>query len=378
MKFHILPSLFLVGTMVLLTGLLESVATSVSYATDYSLQGPVEFTTQTFKVPLSSEVLIKTYGETMTLYVRLPTSSSSTHGSPPLLWWFSGFQQSSSSYTHLQDRAASWGWVVICYNNPRSKAVSAKTELQLIAYLQQHCLQAPPSPSTSNCPPLLNIDSKTQVTAGHSRGGKIAALAYASSQLNTTIGATFLIDPVDTTNYIPDSDNNPSAAAALAKRGGKGGDNLPIGILGAGILSSCNPTVYVKGGTKTQCQVLEEVAGWGSWSAVAPKTSHSQFADGGWFINGVQDLLCGKGKVSREEVAEIESVCMLNWFWRMGFAPEIEGYDGSPEGAFEKWLMRKMEEGQLDDVMIKGENGKWRSSGGDRLARDTRDDTMIV
>ena len=125
---------------------------------------------------------------------------------------------------------------------------------------------------------------------------------------------------------------------------------------------------------------MEEVAGRGSWSAVAPKTSHSQFADGGWFINSIQDLLCGKGKVSREEVAEIESVCMLNWFWRMGFAPEIEGYDGSPEGAFEKWLMRKMEEGQLDDVMIKGENGKWRSSGvgGDRLVRETSDDAMIV
>lgn len=47
--------------------------------------------------------------------------------------------------------------------------------------------------------------------------------------------AAFLVDPVDTTRFNPESPANPSATKALAAAG------RPVGLAGAGIISSCNP-----------------------------------------------------------------------------------------------------------------------------------------
>lgn len=52
---------------------------------------------------------------------------------------------------------------------------------------------------------------------------------------NPLIRAAYLVDPVDNTQYSPESPENPSATKALAASG------RAAGISGAGILSSCNP-----------------------------------------------------------------------------------------------------------------------------------------
>lgn len=150
-----------------------------------------------------------------------------------------------------------------------------------------------------------------------------------------TFKAAYLVDPVDVTQFSPESLDNPSATRALA------GSHLQVGITGAGIIGSCNPaesgykvrsvgmgqevsfsaglrssrkTVQkqqqmvgwvgyrpLSGGTHpctpTWLQQQEKLllcfpvqsmwpaAGTGSWLSVLPGASHSQFADGGWAVN---------------------------------------------------------------------------------------------
>lgn len=155
----------------------------------------------------------------------------------------------------------------------------------------------------------------------------------------------YLIDPVDATSYAPESPDYPSAAAALAASG------KPAGITGAGVLSSCNPTAG-------NYAVLFNAAGTGSWQAFLPNASHSQFSDGGPLINSVQDLLCGRGTDSRQQVNELTATPMLAWFWHRLHGAGTDADALGPLDKFYSWVKGQEAAGLLQFTVKGAPDGK--------------------
>ena len=163
--------------------------------------------------------------------------------------------------------------------------------------------------------------------AGHSRGGKLAALhaagagraldayaqALASAEAaeggggggdrgrrvgqNTTsttapppppiplpppVAGAFLLDAIDNTRFAPESPAYPSAARAL-------GGRVPVGCAAAGVVGACNPA------ESSTLATLWPAAGPGSWLALLPGAGHAEFLDAGALLNRVFDALCGRG-----------------------------------------------------------------------------------
>lgn len=111
----------------------------------------------------------------------------------PVLFFFNGFKMRSSWYRDVVKRLSSWGYVVFQYDTPFLKLPSVAAELdvfpKLVLWLKNHFGKQNYS---------IIIDGKPDVDSiaviGHSRGGKLAALAYAR---NTNLVKTaWLLDPV--------------------------------------------------------------------------------------------------------------------------------------------------------------------------------------
>lgn len=54
----------------------------------------------------------------------------------------------------------------------------------------------------------------------------------------------------------------------------------------------------------------------GSWLGVALSASHSTYQDSGCSLNKGVDAICGKGRGSRRQVAELTTTPMLAWFYQ--------------------------------------------------------------
>jgi len=176
-------------------------------------------------------------------------------------------------------------------------------------------------------------DPSAPVVAGHSRGGKIAALIFAN---NNSVKAAWLIDPIDASRWAPESPENPSAARALARSG------KTAGIEGAGILSSCNPT-------EGNYQVMFDASGPGSWEVFIPGASHSSFSDAGVVLNAVQDALCSRGRISRAEVANLTATPMLAWYWKQLRKAGVHvGPRTDPMPAFYSWVGQQQRKGLME------------------------------
>lgn len=52
-----------------------------------------------------------------------------------------------------------------------------------------------------------------------------------------------------------------------------------------------------------------------SWLAVIPGASHSTFMDAGCLLNPGLDLVCGRGKLGRRDVADLTATPMLAWLY---------------------------------------------------------------
>jgi hypothetical protein len=208
--------------------------------------------------------------------------------------WFNGFQSRYEWYERLLNKVVADGYITMSYAVPGLMDVSTELVTRvdpLLSFIASGGLDA-------GLPAGVRANTTALFTAGHSRGGKVASLAYTSNQdvLNAV-----LVDPVDSSVFSPISERNPSAVQAL-KESGK-----TISVVGAGVEGSCNPAEgnYAK---------FFDAGAAGSWELVIEGAGHAQFLDAGRVLNGVQDALCGSGPEDRNDVADLVADDMVAWF----------------------------------------------------------------
>lgn len=171
--------------------------------------------------------------------------------------------------------------------------------------------------------------------AGHSRGGKLAALQFCGTPGALTdppIRAAGLIDPVDNTLFSPASALYPPGAPCLAAAG------RPVALVGAGVVGACNPPG----------------ANYPTWAAAAPpssvraqilKAGHATFVDSKPAVEVAADSVCGPGADSHTVAATTAAAQLVAWFdARLGTADpraaalEAEWADwAAGQGAWMQW-----------------------------------------
>ena len=277
------------------------------------MPGPYEYDVLEAVVDLPQEGAARRVmrGNNMTIYVTYPVALSGTEDGEksdepvamPVLIFYNGFQGMASWYRDTVQGMASWGYVCLQYNLPSLSMVGVADEEELFPVMNEWIQNgglADVLDGTGDSPAAFGyVDGSRLVVGGHSRGGKVAGLLFAE---NDDIKAAWLVDPVDTSQFAPVSEKNPGAVLALKKSGKK------IGVAGASILSSCNPT-------EGNYEAFYDAGAAGSWKVLMNETSHSQFSDAGAVTNRLQDGLCGKGEVTRQYVQDTMATCMLSWFW---------------------------------------------------------------
>ncbi|KAF6264250.1 Alpha/Beta hydrolase protein [Scenedesmus sp. NREL 46B-D3] len=275
---------------------------TLQYTADYSSLGPCEVTEQPLETLLLPEA--SSCGNycrlSPRLHLPLPPNSSTGSLNPsssavqadstrcstaplPTVVFFSGFQLRSAYYTPYARWLASWGYACVQYDLAMFHIVPDEVEHQ-----------GPPG--------LSRIG-----TAGHSRGGKLAALHLAD---DPRVAAAFLVDPVDSGGHSSSAargsleavaDTGRSAVQALA------GKHKQAAIAGAGVSGPCNPQ-------QRSYHAFFEVLGAGSWLEVVPAGGHMQFASVTSSVIGrALDWLCHSGHTSHEHVIELAAPALIAW-----------------------------------------------------------------
>eukprot|EP00879_Flechtneria_rotunda_P018933 GHRR01019874.1.p1 GENE.GHRR01019874.1~~GHRR01019874.1.p1 ORF type:complete len:411 (+),score=59.16 GHRR01019874.1:128-1234(+) len=259
-------------------------------AQDYTAFGPcgvVKITTP-LQLPEGSEC-----GSSCTLDVQIhiPVAGAGAGCSAapyPVVLFFSGFQLSSTYYTPYVKRLASWGFAVVQYNIALFHIVADRVEVGFMPFLLRHLERHPDTAGV--------LDLTHLATAGHSRGGKLAALHLAGTP---NILTAYLIDPVDSTSYTPPSQDDPSAVEALR------GLNKTVAITGAGVSGPCNPIA-------SNYKLFWDVVGPGSWLEVVPQGGHMQFTNiSNGLVARALDLICHSGRATHVVTLIHESYCCI-------------------------------------------------------------------
>ncbi len=150
------------------------------------------------------------------------------------------------------------------WSAPAGAALAAPNDLAAVALLRELLDWVP------RVPPLAAAcDGARVLLVGHSRGGKLAALAAAEDE---RIASLFLLEPVDVTVYAPLSPTCPSAAAALGAAAAAG-RRVPLAALGAGAGADCNQ------GAAANHEAFYAAAGGPAWEVVVPNAGHLQVLD---------------------------------------------------------------------------------------------------
>lgn len=293
---------------------------------NFSDEGPCSSLQTTAKFPVPKE-LQQGLGKTLPIIFTIPTRCGTDPSSPsspfPLLIFYNGFQLQAKYYRRIVAHAASWGYVVLQYNLPRFSLTPAILELEAFNPL----LQWVDKQTKNKTSPIYGrADMSKVVLSGHSRGGKLAALNYGNNP--TKVAAAWLVDPIDSSTFSPISPENPSGVEAIRGK--------EIGVEGAGIRSSCNPT-------EGNYQKFYAAGNAGSWKYEIPKASHSTFSDGGFVLNTAQDFLCGKGGITRATAANLTATPMLAWFYKQIEKLTNSGGDVAsidPLAVFYAWVER--------------------------------------
>ena len=206
--------------------------------------------------------------------------------------WFNGFMTPYSQYDELLNKVVSAGFITVSYTVSGLESVEneLKTRVDpLIRWIADGDIDTALSENVS-----ANVSAI--FSSGHSRGGKVASLAFTSHP--DDVLAAVLVDPVDESAFSPISQSNPSAVAALRESG------KAVSVIGAGITGSCNPT-------EGNYEKFYAAGSGGSWKLVIEQAGHAQFVPGG---GRLQDVVCGAGSESRSDVADIVSADMVSWF----------------------------------------------------------------
>ncbi|KXZ46785.1 hypothetical protein GPECTOR_40g519 [Gonium pectorale] len=248
-------------------------------------------------VSLTQKVTIVPDGNTSSVNLDVNVTYPSNGPAPfPVLFMFNGFQARASWYGGIVRHVASWGYVVVQYTHTGLLPIVVdRVELGYLSPL----LAWVGARGRADGSPLRGLpDTARLVVMGHSRGGKLAALHFAGRR---DISAAVLLDPIDNTSMAPEGPDYPSAAKALAAA------NRTAAIVGSGVNGSCNPAGanYPKFFTAMAP---------GSWQMVVKQAGHMQYCrTGNPLLDWGFDKLCGKGRISAQEVITDAAAFAVAW-----------------------------------------------------------------
>jgi hypothetical protein len=300
-----------------------------SEGVDYSRPGPCKLISWKTSIPLPPSA-DPAFGGALAATIGLPaclrglrpgqTDPFADPPGRPTLLFYNGFQASAAWYaapSGVVDRAVSWGYMSVQYDTARLAMPSIAAEAELFPVITAWLAEQSADPASR--------------IYGQFDPERLAGAPDAAA-------AAWLVDPVDQTQFAPESANNPSAAKALAAAG------RPVGVVGAGVRGSCNPD---EGDEK-----LYEAAAPGSWRVGVPGAGHFTFATAGAVLDAAGDALCGRGRIGRPKAAQLASVPMLNYFW------ERLGSEGpSPTAAFAAWTAEQEAAGLMTLTVKPGGEG---------------------
>lgn len=236
--------------------------------------------------------------------VTLPARGTEGRMAPwPLAVFSSGFSTPSSAYAVTAGRLASWGYVVVRYDlqgesflNASTHAALAATHGALIDWVR---LQGESGMLRGE------VDASRVLAAGHSRGGKVAALA--ATQDARILGVVGL-DPVDAPPPLQmPSDDYPLASARLRALSRE----VPMVVIGAefGGRSSfgmpCAPTQY------NYTTFFDGARGPGL-EVVLREAGHGQFVDDDRTA-AASAALCPAGSAMNETVRTVSRTLLVAW-----------------------------------------------------------------
>ncbi|KAK9908726.1 hypothetical protein WJX75_001965 [Coccomyxa subellipsoidea] len=261
---------------------------------DYSLPGPLtaallpklEHTcTRCFPACLGNRCMLS-------LDVVYPKGGK-THGMLPpypLAVISSGFLTSASSYLSYARRLASWGYTVVMYDKVES-ATEPLDDRLCVELIREIIDWARIDPIVSQL-----ADTDTTYLCGHSRGGKVSALA---AVVDPRVKAVCLLDPVDVTVYTPQGPDFPSAVAAVRhmSRG------IPLAVIGSGRAGDCVPKDSNYRRYFNACQGP-------AWEVVLASAGHFQFLDEQSML---QRAVCAVGPVDDQSVRKVAQTVMVAW-----------------------------------------------------------------
>lgn len=265
----------------------------------------------------------------------------------PVVFMFNAFQTYASYYKDYVDHLASFGYIVVQYDTKKMMLMKDKAEAAFFPHLldwlaQQH------EETNGFLSGLVDMDRVG--VAGHSRGGKLAALHTATSDIVKT---AYLIDPVDNDGtFAKESEDYPSAVKALV------GKEKTIGIVGSGITGRCNPD-------GANYKEFWKALGSGSWLTVIQSAGHCQYITAPPLFEWAMGLMCGHGGDSCQEVITVTRPGMLAWFEKnlRGFSsPAVRNFSSKTNQAhsfldgFFSWV-KHMEERKVLHFDVKGRAG---------------------
>ncbi|MBL8685726.1 MAG: hypothetical protein JNK05_41505 [Myxococcales bacterium] len=259
--------------------------------------------------------------------ITVPTGSAPGRAAPfPVAVVSNGFQVPASQYASYAQRLARWGYVVLRWDIPSEmggiipRGLAHRTLGAMLRALPERVAMAPMAPAAM-------MDTTRVVFAGHSRGGKISALAVSG---NSNARAYVGFDPVDALppGTAPGPDY-PSGAAALAMYRGR------TVILGAALGNMsmfgmpCAPTA-------SNYQTFFTMSASPSLEVTLAQTGHMQFLDTRASCT-TACFFCPAGSTTDAAVREVSQVLLV-----AASEAGVRGADASaylsPAGA---WLSRQ-------------------------------------
>lgn len=267
--------------------------------------------------------------------VTLPSRGVEGRMAPwPLAVFSPGFSTPSSAYAVTAGRLASWGYVVVRYDLQGESFLNASTHASLAAthgaLIDWVRLQGESGMLRGE------VDASRVLAAGHSRGGKVAALA--ATQDSRILGVVGL-DPVDAPPPLQmPSDDYPLASARLRALDRE----VPMAVIGAefGGRSSfgmpCAPTQY------NYATFFDGARGPGI-EVVIREAGHGQFVDDDRTA-AASAALCPAGSAMNETVRTVSRTLLVAWAERA-----LRGADVS-RWVRGEWLQARVADRSLSSV----------------------------
>lgn len=196
----------------------------------------------------------------------------------PIVYFYQGFGARARDYYSYADRLASWGYAVLQHN----ANTGDRDELELGFY--PDVMEAVKSSSVGQ-----DLDFTKVGTAGHSRGGRLAAMTL-EQQDDVSFG--ILIDPVD--------DDQRSGSRSLGNLG------HPVAIIGSSLTTECFPSEI------TYEEFFAQSAS-GTWLQVIQDAGHSQFSMAAEGVIQRQVDPCARGDRAIVDILELTYPTMVAW-----------------------------------------------------------------